>query len=326
MRSIVSLPVVLWGHPAIRLGGGWDHAGVGYPNFPNFPPPMGAWGQPDPGHIPLRALAIGDLLGAGLGVVWRHITLLAPIAIVISALSSAAEIVILHATGALQAVASGAWIDDLLAGLGAGRAKALPVGLYVSTAVGSLITVAGTLLLTAAVAACAGNDAVSRSPRRGDVAARLRHGLGAATVVALLTAVAIIVGSFLLIVPGLVAFTVWSLAGPAAVMEGSGPGTALARAARLSRGHRWRILGATLLILIITVAIETVISSIVVALMPGLSDIAALIVGDAATVVVSGVTMPWVASVIALLYVDIRLRTENLGPALRAHAARLAQA
>jgi hypothetical protein len=80
----------------------------------------------------------------------------------------------------------------------------------------------------------------------------------------------------------------------------------------------------TLLILVITVAIEAVISSIVVALVPGLSDTAALIVGDVATALVSGVTLPWVAAVIALLYVDIRMRSENLGPALRAHAARLA--
>jgi uncharacterized membrane protein len=298
---------------------------VGFPNFPNMPPPMGVWSQPDPGHIPLRALTVGDLLGAGLGVVWRHITLLAPIAVAIAALSSAVELVILQTTGALTGVASGTWVDDLLRGLNTGDAGLLPTGIYVSTAASSLITVAGTLFVTAIVAACVGADAVSRTARPGAVTNRLRGGLGAAAVVSVLAAVAIVIGSFLILVPGLLAFMVWSLATPAAMMERARPGAALARSARLSRGHRWRILGVTVLIVVITVAIESVLSSVVVGLLPGLSAAAALIVGDAVAAVVSAITLPWVGAVIALLYVDIRIRTENLGPALRAHAAGLAQ-
>jgi hypothetical protein len=294
--------------------------------MPHMPPPLGGWNQPDPGHVPLRALAVGDLLGAGLGVVWRHIALLAPAAILIAALSSAARLVVLQSTGALQAVASGAWVDDLITGLNTGRADGLPTGMYLATTVSSVLTVAGTLLLAGMVTACAGADAVSRNPRPGEVMGRLRRGAAAAAAAALVGALAIVAGTFLFVVPGLLIFTVLALAGPAAVMEGAGPGAALARSARLTRGHRWRILGVTLLIVVITVAIETVISSLAVALVPGLSDTAALMVGDAVTVLVSGITLPWVASVIALSYVDIRLRTENLGPALRAHAARLAQA
>lgn len=326
MCSIVSLPAAWWGHSAFRPRCGWDHAGVSYPNVPIMPLPPGGWSQPDPGHIPLRALTLGDLLGAGLGVVWRHVALLAPVAVVVAALSSAANLAILYSTGALQTVASGAWVDDLMDGLTTGRADLLPSGVYLSTTASSLITAVGTLLLAAIVAACAGADAVSRGPRPDEVAPRLRRGVGPASVVALLAGIAVVAGSFLFIIPGLLVFMVWALAGPAAVMEGARPGVALARSARLTRGHRWRILGATLLILVITIAIETVVSSVAVAVIPGSSDTAALIVGDAAAVLVSGITLPWVASVIALLYMDIRLRTENLGGALRAHAARLAQA
>jgi hypothetical protein len=287
-------------------------------------PPAAPWPVPDPGHIPLRALTVGDLLGAGLGVVWRHIALLAPIAIAIAALSSAAELVILQSTGALDAVASGTWVDDLFRGLNAGDAGLLPTGIYVSTTVSSLITVAGTLFVTAVVAACAGVDAVSKAARPGAVTSRLRGGLGGAAVVSVLAAIAIVVGSFLILVPGLLAFVVWSLAAPVAVMERARPGAAFARSARLTRGHRWRILGVTVLILIITVAIESVFSSIVVGLLPGLSAATSLIVGDVVAAVVSAITLPWVGAVIALLYVDIRIRTENLGPALRSHAAGLA--
>lgn len=298
---------------------------MGFPNLPYVPPPMGVWSQPDPGHIPLRAMTVGDLLGAGLGVVWRHLALLAPIAVAIAALSSGAELVILHTTGALTTVASGTWVDDLLRGLNSGDAGLLPTGIYVSTAASSLITVAGTLFVTAIVAACVGADAVSRTARSGAVADRLRGGLGTAAVVAVFAGAAIAIGAFLIVVPGLLAFMVWSLAAPAAAMERARPHAAFARSVRLTRGHRWRILGVTVLIVVITVAIESVVSSIVVGLMPGLSAVAALIVGDAVAALVSAVTLPWVGAVIALLYVDIRIRTENLGPALRTHAARLAQ-
>jgi hypothetical protein len=152
----------------------------------------------------------------------------------------------------------------------------------------------------------------------------LRGGLGGAAVVSVLAAIAIVFGSFLILVPGLLAFVVWSLATPVAVMERARPGAAFARSARLTHGHRWRILGVTVLIVIITVAIESVFSSIVVGLLPGLSAATSLIVGDVVAAVVSAITLPWVGAVIALLYVDIRIRTENLGPALRSHAAGLA--
>jgi hypothetical protein len=232
--------------------------------------------------------------------------------------------VILQSTGALDAVASGTWVDDLFRGLNAGDAGLLPTGIYVSTTVSSLITVAGTLFVTAVVAACAGVDAVSKAARPGAVTSRLRGGLGGAAVVSVLAAIAIVFGSFLILVPGLLAFVVWSLATPVAVMERARPGAAFARSARLTRGHRWRILGVTVLIVIITVAIESVFSSIVVGLLPGLSAATSLIVGDVVAAVVSAITLPWVGAVIALLYVDIRIRTENLGPALRSHAAGLA--
>lgn len=291
------------------------------PNFPNVPPQAGAWSLSDPGRIPLRPLGVGDLLGGGLGVVWRHIARLAPIAVLFAALSSAVELVTLHLTGTLRSFASGVWVEDLMNGLKVGHAT-LPTGIYVSATVSSLVTVAGALFLSAVVAACAGADALDRTPRPGAVADRLRGRLGAAAVVAVIVGAAMLLGSFVLVVPGVLAFVVWSLAAPVTVMERSGPAASLARSARLTRGHRWRILGVMLLIVIITVAIESVVSSIAIALVPSLSDVAALIVGDVVTALVSAITLPWVSAVIALLYVDVRLRTENLGQALRMHAAR----
>ncbi|MEO7125824.1 MAG: hypothetical protein ABI382_09745 [Nakamurella sp.] len=278
----------------------------------------------DPGSIPLRPLTVGDLFGVGLRVVRRHIALLGPIAIIIAVVSAAVELVILSNTGTIQAVATGTWLDDLSKALTSGSTAGIPTGIYLSTLASTFVTLAGALFLSAVVAACVSVDAVGPAPvgggRVATVSDRLRGRIGPAAIVSVITAIAILAGSFLLIVPGVLAYTVWAAAAPVAVMEGASPAVAFARSARLTRGHRMRILGVTLLIVIIVVVIEAVISAVVVALIPSLSPVAVLVVGDIVTALVSAVTMSWVGAVIALLYVDIRLRTENLGATLRAYA------
>src|SRR5699024_6979286 len=116
------------------------------------------------------------------------------------------------------------------------------------------------------------------------------------------------VGSVLLVVPGVFAFLVWAAAAPACVMERAGPVAALRRSVHLTRGHRGRILGVTLLVVVISYAVELVVSALALAPFPSLSGTAALIASTAVGAVVSAVTMSWTAAVIALLYVDIRLR------------------
>lgn len=288
-----------------------------------MPPSAGSWSPADPGHIPLRPLAVGDLLGGGLAVVRRHIRLLGPIAVAIAAVSSAVDLVILGSTGVMESVATGSWFAEVQSAVADGQLGALPVGVYLSTSLSTLVSVIGIVVLSAVAVACAAADAVSRHPDPTTVTARLRGRVGAALAVSAVVGVAVVVGSFLLVVPAVLAFMAWGLAAPAAVMEGAGPGVALARSARLTRGHRWRVVGVTLLIVVITAVIEIVLGNIVVAVLPNLSAVGAMVVSDVVIALVSAVTASWVGAVIALLYVDIRLRSENLGPALRAHAARL---
>lgn len=298
----------------------------------SFAPPPGypsaAFQQQDPGLIPLRPMLLGDLFGVGLRLARRHIGLLGPIAVLISALSSAVDIAVMSATDTLDTFASGSWLDSLGAGLGGSitaGAPAMPAGLYVSVMTSAAVSMTGTLLLSGLIAACAGADAVSRTPTSGLIRSRLRGPqLVIAAGIALLVAVATLIGSLMLIAPGVLAFAVWALAAPVAVMERSGFSASLARSARLTRGHRWRIIGVTLLILVVTVAIEAVISALVLTMANVTDPVTSLLVSDGVTALVSAITLPWIASVIALLYVDIRIRTENLAPALRAQAQALA--
>lgn len=291
-------------------------------------PPPGAGRLPDPGLVPLRPLTVGDLFGVGLRVAWRHLRLLGPLAVVISALSSAVDVAVMSTTGTLTTFASGEWLDDLgksLSGTSSGLGG-LPSALYMSVLASAAVSVTGTLLLSGVAAACVSVDAVRGEPSPKMVRDRLRAPRPAAAAgVALIVAVATLLGSFLLIAPGVLAYAVWALAAPVAVMERSGPAASLARSVRLTRGHRWRILGITVLILAITVAIEAVVSNLVLAAANVTDPVASLLVSDGVIALVSAVTLPWIAAVIALLYVDIRIRTENLAAALHAQAARLAQ-
>lgn len=278
----------------------------------------------DPGTIPLRPLRLGEIIGGGLGLVFRYLAVLGPVAVLLAGISVAVEIGVLSGTGTLQSFASGQWLADWQQGLAESRFDALPGGFYLGVGVGSLLSIINVLVLTGVAAACVGVDTVSRQPDRAAAWRRVAPTLGRLLLAAVLLGALVMVGSVLLIVPGLFAFAVWGLAGPVAVMEpGSKP---LSRSARLTRGHRGSLLGAVVLIVVITAAIEAVIASLAVSLLEalgaGLSDVAALVITDAVGAVLAAITSSWIGAVIALKYLDIRIRDENLASALRASASR----
>jgi hypothetical protein len=73
---------------------------------------------------------------------------------------------------------------------------------------------------------------------------------------AILTALGIAFGFVLLVVPGLILFTMWFVATPACVVEQLGPFRSMERSAQLTKGHRWKILGAMLLLLVPAVIVS----------------------------------------------------------------------
>ena len=81
-------------------------------SFPPYPSPAGPnAGGPQPGLYPLRPLRIGEIFGAALRVAWRHLAVLAPIALIFELLSSVALIGLLAANGALHSYATGDYLD-----------------------------------------------------------------------------------------------------------------------------------------------------------------------------------------------------------------------
>jgi glycerophosphoryl diester phosphodiesterase family protein len=85
---------------------------------------------------------------------------------------------------------------------------------------------------------------MERERRDGSIASLFRSAwkrAGALLGVSLLTGIGVGVGLFLLVVPGLILFTRWSLAVPAVMLEGRSPREAMRRSAELVNGHGWQV-------------------------------------------------------------------------------------
>ena len=113
----------------------------------------------------------------------------------------------------------------------------------------------------------------------------------------------------------------------AVVLEGLGPVDAMKRSWSLSKGSFWRILGRILLIGIVTTLITTVLGSIVGAILgvgANAADSLGLLVAFSAFLgaLLSAVVIPVQSSFYTLMYLDERMRKENLAPMIAQEASR----
>ena len=69
---------------------------------------------------------------------------------------------------------------------------------------------------------------------------------------AFLAALLIVLG-FALLIPGLILYTMWFVAVAACVVERTGPWTSMRRSRELTKGHRWKIFGVALLLMLLSV-------------------------------------------------------------------------
>lgn len=68
--------------------------------------------------------------------------------------------------------------------------------------------------------------------------------------VGLLFGIGVGIGFVLLIVPGIILMVMWSVAGPAVVVERDGIGRAFSRSVELTKGYRWKIFALFLVLLV----------------------------------------------------------------------------
>jgi hypothetical protein len=315
-------------------GAGWSTA-----------PPRPAWGDysapptaPRPGVVPLRPLTVGELLDGAFTTIRRYpaatLGLAALTMLVVTATQVIASYYLLR--GVDSTSASGNLSGDYLS-------RSLTVDLIVL-----IVTLFASLVLSGAITAVVGQAVLGRPMSGGEAWRAAMSRLVPLLVVSLI----ILFGSLLIlglsILPGIlvavlasdgvgialvaggglisfvlvvwVAVMLW-LATPAVVLEKQGAIAALRRSRALVAGSWWRVFGIVLL----AAVLAQIVSGIIVvpfalgaghaSLFSGKSapvDFSSLLITGIGSFIAGTIVRPFSAGVVALLYIDRRMRAEAL--------------
>jgi hypothetical protein len=331
------------GGPA-PYGGQWAPPGYGAP-----PAPIAS----RPGTIPLRPLRLGDIFdGAFRSIRFAPSVMfgLTAVVVTIAAAAQTVPVFLLNNSSALAPSSSSALQAQIYSGFYSG------LGSMLSTVIGLVFTFLATTvlsgMLTYAVAQGAIGARVSVASAWRAIGGRVPGLIGLSLLIGLLVAMALaipiaatlvgigLIGAELVgestqsaglglvvilagMLGGLAAYA-WiatrTLFAPAAlVLEGQGVAAAFRHSWRLTRGRFWRTLGIYMLTSLI-VAFLTSIVNTPVAMIGILTVSSNPVLGAVAmalgTAVASLLTTPFAAAVVALLYIDARIRSEGLDLAL----------
>jgi hypothetical protein len=162
--------------------------------------------------------------------------------------------------------------------------------------------VAGTLFTGMVVELVADVQDGRRDATAGQLLKAVTPVLGQLILVGIVAGVGIVIGFILVIVPGLILITIWSVAAPVVVLERPGGLRALGRSRELVRGNGWRVFAVILvldiLVLVVAFAIEAAAAS------------AGAGVGIVVEVIVGILAAPFSALAAAVLYFELRGRGE----------------
>jgi hypothetical protein len=288
-----------------------------------YPPPGPP--APKPGVVPLAPLDVGAVFSGAILTWWRNwkvvlsVSAVAVVVATILGIPFLREIVLLPAAGNLPPQRM---FDELVPHL---QRLAWLFPLYVIA--WSLVQgVAGGLFAVIARQAVLG-----RQPSWSQVWHEARPQFARLVGLALVLYLVVGVGLVLCIVPGVIVFTLWSLAIPALMTERLGVGQALSRSYRLVIGDAWRVFAILALVAIAAQAAAAAVGSpfsaaqLFFAPMSAASTDAAVwgqVVAGAAAATVGGfITMSALPFATLLLYVDQRIRRERYDLQLAEEAA-----
>ena len=129
----------------------------------------------------------------------------------------------------------------------------------------------------------------------GDTLRSAQPFVGRVAVASIMAGIAIGIGFVLLIAPGLYLLTIWCLIVPVIVLENATISQAFERSRALVRGYGWQVLGTIVLAFLLQVAVNIVVSLLLLALPPeARNSIASLVSGT--------LVAPFVALVLTLAY------------------------
>jgi Membrane domain of glycerophosphoryl diester phosphodiesterase len=333
-------------------GGGWASAP---------PPPPYGWGPsavpqaPKPGVVPLRPLAVGELLDGAFTTIRRYpaatLGFAAAVMLVVETVQVAASYYLLHGVSSNLTTTTNGGLNN---GFGDFAARSTTVDGIVL-----VVTLVATSLLSGVLAAIVGQGALGRPMSLGQAwqatRARLWRLLGA-TLLVLLIGLGIVIGGAL---PGVLIavagaqglgiglaalggfaasfFAIYvtislTFTTPALMLEKQGIRASMSRSRTLVKGSWWRVFGIFLLSTIIADVVAGIIvtpfslaggsfGSILSGNPSGAFNFTALLLTGIGGLIGATLVRPFAAGVIALLYLDRRMRSEALDLTLQQAAA-----
>ncbi|WP_130288478.1 hypothetical protein [Pseudonocardia sediminis] len=318
---------------------------------------MPPWQAPRPGIVPLAPLSGPDMLTGALRYIRSHwVVTLVPSAVVMLVLVAAQLLLQFRIVGLVNAAENGASADALGAAFLAEFLWTIGLVVVLSLVLYPLVL---SMLYGVLVPAVLGRTVPFGQALREGLR-RVPSMLGLYLVITVLGLVVVGVGISLAVLigvagdgsglailaavlVGIAAYAAWfwiavtlMLAPPALVVEGGGVGTALARSRALVRGAWWRTFGILLLGVLVVVAFSVLVSiptsllgagtmTSAISASPGeVPSLAAFgtyfVILGIGSWIVGTVSMPIVAGVTGLIYLDRRMRTEGFAQELAAQA------
>jgi hypothetical protein len=256
--------------------------------------------------VETRKLDIARVLGETFQVIGRNIVTFTVLGLVLAGLPA----------GVLAFIQAG-WLKSQ----GDLTSVVMSPGYFANVGYGALVSLITTAILQGALIYATVQDMNGQKPAVGEaLATGLRNFLGL-IIVSILFGLAVVFGMILLIVPGIMIACAWCVAVPALVAERRGVFDSFSRAAELTRGHRWRIFGLFFLLWVILIVLGMVIGSITTAAMfttPGALDnpmaVALNPLNIVLQVIQQTITAVLGASLVAVLYVELRKLRDGAGP------------
>jgi hypothetical protein len=162
--------------------------------------------------------------------------------------------------------------------------------------IGAIFSLFGTFLLQAALVKAVQDvrDGTVDLDLRATVSAAMPI-VGTVAAASILAAIGIGIGFILIIVPGLILLTFWSLIVPEIVIGGAGAIESFGRSWRTVRGYAWNVFGTYILVFLILVAAQIVLSLVLLALPYGWRNFIADLVSGT-------LVAPFLAAVVTLIY------------------------
>lgn len=314
------------------------------------PPPVGGWpgpaAAPRPGVIPLRPLAIGEILDGAISYIRAN-----------PAVTLGLSAVVITITQLLQLPAQYLWLDTLSrATPGRGRISETELaelfGGFATLLVGVLLSSVAVTMLTGLLIVVLSGAVLGRKVSLGAAWAQARPrlpGLLGLTLLTVLLVTVVFLAGFglvllaaaagvgglgtgllaLVLVPAGICLTVYlwvalSMAAPAYVLEGIPVMASFGRSMRLVRSRWWPVFGTLLLAAVIAGVIGAAIGvpfalaggGFSSAFDPGAAvaapTVLSLVISAIGTIIAGTVTAPFSAGVTGLLYFDQRMRREAL--------------